>query len=298
MIEPIIIYLICILYLTHWETKMPKKTLLITLFVLWLMVWDVWAVDEPYDCGIQLPLWEHEQEMIEQGIGRVSPDPTLNLDYAKMGIQYLWYYCCRTGKLAKDCEKGPLEWPESFYLMDYLVDIGFRRLDGEPALTYGAIQVHPKWAERREKIRLIAEDVDEMKKYTPQTLLALYEEYWQPTGFTYDDLSSKYYLVCQEAEAVRNALDKTFGLWDSGSLGYEWCLALASQRINQENKYIKAIMLKNWLFQVQDNLHKYMQKFFSTNRLMNMMEKITMLSGYLSRIEAHLKEWIPNCTEE
>jgi hypothetical protein len=203
-------------------------------------------------------------------------------------------YCCQHEKnmigneRCKSFNNG-INFPESAYLYDHLIDVGFRILDGRSDLSYGINpdEIGKAW---RDFITKAAEEKDGT---TPQVILDMYKKYWvtrktlpgDKTGFiqNYNDvtqvsLKDKYFNLCQIMKEIYNQLpEKNIVIGDNEESFYAKCQSLAEKRISDEYLYTKVIISKKSNELLHTTTQAFLQNYFIQDKmavLINTINKI------------------------
>lgn len=213
-------------------------------------------------------------------------------------------HCCTSQKLIDKsyCNNVDVEWkfPQSPYLYDHLVDIGFRRLDAFPdeELRYG-LDADPTWKEWRDFITQAAESTEGP---TSKEIMEKYNELRTskkilPVNPTSDELKTviqsfndleqvsladKYNNICEIMRNIYEAIraDETIKIDVSSNQGYHAaCLSLAKKRINEEYVLAKYMMIKKSNELLYDVTKAYMHNYFIQEKLMDLAAVINKVKS-------------------
>jgi len=237
-------------------------------------------------------------------------------DALDRAIRNLTAYCCKDilkqwnkgpDARCKDSGKLPDDWPDSPYLFDHLVDVGLRRLD--VLNNYSDVQPDPTWYARRTFITGVATNPSII---VPKTITDAYSKYrtlsgawmfkkihlkienmdatelWKLqnflTGYNNENkisLADKYNNLCRIA---RNIYEKKpwqkITIWgdklSKGRSYYTDCQNMVAKRINQENTYVKGILINKATDMLQKNFQAIHKQF--------VQDKLTTLQTTISNI--------------
>jgi hypothetical protein len=255
----------------------------------------------------------------------VFPDDALT-----RAIKNLTAYCCedilkqweKPDERCSDPSLPKSNYPESPYLFDHLIDVGFRRL--EWINNYSDVQVDPTGYARRNAIKEIATNPsivapsEIVKIYTGYRSLApkrmfkkihLNMENMNATEAglvgqyinTYDtqvSLADKYNNLCRIARNIYERKPwKLISLWgdkiEKGRSYYSACQKIAANKISQENMYVKAILIKKAADMIADNFDTTLDKQFvqwNLSKLQSTIAKIKDLFQILVRQAPYCKK--------
>lgn len=226
-------------------------------------------------------------------LARGERNPVLFTDAdMQQAARYLGQYCCESISGQEGCD-ALLAWqnnyyPESPYIFDHLINIGMRKLDGIQehcdALGISCTATTDYQLEataRREKITEIAEDTE---WYPPLQIESLFKDYrWTNDTFLEKDtlLSNAYFLMCDEAVSIRNAIwgnseDTDRDLTDGKSLKTV-CDELVKKRYEMELQYVRTLMVEKWLQYMSQNLRSYLFDYYLENRMSDLVDKYNNL---------------------
>ncbi len=188
-------------------------------------------------------------------------------------------------------------YPNSPFLLDYLVNIGFRKLDAIDSQLYPQLEPDPVGLERRTKLKDLLEKQD--PSATPGEIRTLYDEYRsiEDEGV----LLGRYQQVCREAFNIWKALvapqrpdsNDTATQEIANSFNFR-CEQLAVKRTQQEASFIEAQMQKQGEYVVDEQIQKYLIEYFDQQRLEKLLEKVHKLVGIWGYIVRVVK-WTLTC---
>ncbi len=217
----------------------------------------------------------------------------------------LYAYCCKESLFAEntdaDCSVSRPVHLESPYLVDHLVDVGFRRLDVAGAysgqivdswakawyellhtttwtLTPLMVQAQYKKNWSLTHVPLLQDEAGDIKDYLP-----LY------TGFS---LRDKYYNLCYvikhayEDILQHDQLKWTIDIWDqySNSSFYTACMGLAKQRVWEELTFAQTIMIDRSNSALESTIQSYAIVNFVKDRLMALLDKLQSIVSLFGQI--------------
>lgn len=233
----------------------------------------------------------------------------------EVAFTHLWSYCCQQ-KLAKnycaDSNNLPSEVPESPYFFDHLVDLGFRKLDWDPAVSYQSILLDSWGAEWRKSITDLATSAEWSK---PEQILAYFQKYRKPENLFKDGsqlgcsnfslkpssqawLANRYLQVCSAAACiVQDGAFTTlwFGVTRSDTIKNN-CESMAFDRYKREVDYVESVSLYQSSKILADGFHSYMSDYFLQNRRVTLMEKFADMDSSFATVVQKVMEWTKQCS--
>lgn len=216
-----------------------------------------------YDCGLGMSDPDDLVKDIKEEIWKYK---VLKEDDVKDALKHLKSYCGKKWYIEDGGWSDKV--PESPRLMDHLIDVWFRKLDGISELAYW--ELDKDWEERRKKIKEIAED-PKWKK--PWEIFELFNKSRDVKLEKEDKIAQKYKYVCDEAYSSRMWMLNMF----SEETMKEWfdrCMNLANARINSEISYMKAVMVNKWIKYLVDAIHNYIINYYSEEKIPTVLEKM------------------------
>lgn len=230
-----------------------------------------------YDCSLAA---SNIDDLLKSLKNSISNFKVFKEDDIKLAHQHLKSYCCKKWFLGSDCDGWWSNTPESPYLFDQLIDVWFRKLDGDPNLSYGG-QLDSDGKQRREEVRKLAKDP---QWKNPGEILDLFNKYRDVKQTWTDKLSVKYNDTCEESRVIKMSFPQVF---DDESLdaGYSQCLSIASSRVNGEMTYVNYVMVYKWIKYLKDAIHNYLMDYFLKEKSMMVLEK-------LSEVQWKLWQWV------
>ncbi len=216
--------------------------------------------------------------------------------------------CCEGQNINKDvfCKWFPIKpYPNSEFFYDQLLDIWFRRLDGNSALAYD-LEPDARGKERREFITKAAED--KVGAVTAKTVLEKRNENWTRNKILPDNrtpqevksmvlnynssqitLADKYYNMCNIVANIYDNLrnDKKI-IVDSASASSnkKWflskCQTMANNRISDEASYTKIIAIKKSNELLHNTIQAYTQKYFVEEKMMVLLTLLNKVKSLFS----------------
>lgn len=230
------------------------------------------AVDTSFDCGQAPSLIKSLTNgtfstRFTEAFGDAYP-----VENARVAATHLLAYCCeKKWTNAEDCAgaglatvlPGSLLYAESPYLYDHLIDVGFRRLDGDEATQYPDAKLDDAGKTRRKNIRDYATATNGV---IPRIILEQYGMAWEveksipyssetnpdfktisKNRSTYG-LKNKYFTTCYLAQYINNGFISAHDVRESTTVGntdlYNSCIRLANTVIEKEFNYVKFVMIQ------------------------------------------------------
>jgi hypothetical protein len=206
-------------------------------------------------------------------------------------------YCCQLNKIGSDfCKsfQNSTYYPESAYLFDHLIDVGFRRLDGRSDLAYGLVP-DPTGKARRDFITKAAETTDGT---TAKTIMDTYKTYRTKkitlpgdiVNFitNYNTLSvvsleDKYMNLCEIMKDVYNKISEqkvVIGSYQNSF--YNKCQQLAEKRISDEYTYTKVLLSKKSNELLHSTTQAYIQKYFIQDKMLALIDTVNQIKSLFS----------------
>lgn len=174
------------------------------------------------------------------------------------------------------------DYPNSEYLYDHLLDIAFRRLDGFTWNYVYGMEPDIMWLEWRQFITKASKSIT---WDIAERIWVEYDKYRKLKYYKYDDnfllnynnldsvsLTDKYYLIC---DILQDLVNKNF-IWreKSDSDYYSKCRQLAYTRIENEDLYVKTIMIESSNQLLKSNFDAYLMKYFFQEKISSLKEKM------------------------
>jgi len=186
--------------------------------------------------------------------------------------------------------------PQSAYLFDHLVDMMLRRLDGNEALIYPDVAVHPQGKERRELMREYASNPDGVM---PAVVVNSTTEYWNTEEEGNGTLYRLYNEVCATADTHYRSLFRL----SSGSAGgreltraVELCNELVWERIQYELMYARMIINLQANRMLSKSMTTHLVDYYANNRLMTLQSSIAEMVGAFTTVNRFVVEWTRQCS--
>lgn len=274
----------------------------VILFAIILNIFCI--VKAEWDCDIAQP--ELDLEIAVQNVKDYLNNDNLVLDEQDVlqALRNLKNYCC---KLQDWCEEGESNWklPQSPFLFDQLIDVGFRKIDAFEDDLYQWVQPDEQGKERRD---FIGETAKDDKWSAPWYIIQKFQEYWKIGWWdilicspNYEWVSCRYQKACEDAQKITDyylklSTDKSFWdrYWDYKNLA---CSDIVSKRINREYNYIQKIIIDESIEFMSDNIHSYAVKYFTEDSLINwLFEKFANLQWYISQVFSKVGNGTFNCS--
>lgn len=276
-----------------------------------------YAADTSWDCALystkdsKLSSWE--------GTGFVEAMPKEALEKA---FDNLNKYCCEK-KINTSCEStnDSSVYPESLYLFDHILDVYLRRLDAKQDgenwkdLTYG-LDPDSLWKDWREFIIERGNDVggslpleiqkkyESMRKWSQNVLrFSQYSDEairnWKSSIelaiTTYDSwtLYDKYNLACDISKYINDNAMKATTLTTKE---YNLCKELTNNRINNENKYMKAILMQKANVLLTSSIKTYINTYLVGNKLDELQKIINNMNSSLFEVNKAIEKLTNQCS--
>lgn len=199
-------------------------------------------------------------------------------DVFNRAIDNLKAYCCDNyAEDIKTCDSldAVEDYPQSEFLYDHLIDIAFRRLDGFSWNYVYGLEPDVIGSEWR---KIIIESSMSVTWDVAARIWNEYDKYRRLKWYQYNDnflldynniekvsLADKYYLTC---DIVKNLIDDD-SLWreKSNDIYYDACRRLAYSRIQDENLYVKTVMISASNQLLKSSFDAYLVKYFVSEKL-------------------------------
>jgi len=254
--------------------KLSRIVIVLGMFLVGFSM--VMAQDECFLLKFNFSEWKKYTSSVLQK-NEILKEPELKKSYDLMNTYYFDKGNC---PIQQDYipEK---RYPNSPFLLDYLVNIGFRKLDAIDSQLYPQLSPDPVGLEWRSELKELLEK--QSPSATPGEIKSLYDSYWKVENGT---LLRKYKKVCKEAFDIWQALvapkrpdsmdTLTQIVFDNFSLR---CEELVLKRAHQEKAFIEAQMQQQWEYVVKEQTEKYLVEYFEQQRLENLLKKVHKLVG-------------------
>lgn len=260
-----------------------------------------------YDC--ELSFESSDNPKIQQ-IQAIYPKEDI-----QTALDNLKYYCCEKNLIAQaECPAKDANWQfvqkvyyaQSPRLMDHLIDVGFRKLDGDSAVQYSTATLDDKWVWRRKLIRDSAEAVNGV---SPNVILTNYKNYRDSDLQTIPThninnivnnrwnwwLANRYIATCDIAGFVQ---DRMYNYNNSrANKDVVNCKKLAWQVIDDEMNYMKYVMIQQWANFLASNIRTYTSDYFVNSKLREMIENFSKMQSNFLMINQKVQEWTQICTQ-
>ena len=239
-----------------------------------------------------------------QNINGLNYQAVFPPDALAKALENLKKDCCQESILDSTYCVGytdSIDYPQSPFLYDQLIDVGFRRLDGNSALTYG-LAPDPLGKTRRDFITQAAASGTGM---TARAVMTGYQKYRSRKAFlsridadenqtifsnfilNYNSpanvtLADKYYNLCQ---VMKDIYDKKIGgktIGEYNNSYYKSCQKLATKRINDEYTKTKTIMIEKSNALLHQTTLAYTQGYFIEDRMMTLITTINNIKSLFS----------------
>lgn len=280
---------------------MKKLILIVLTSIVLLWFTQTYAKAQKDDCKLAF----HKPIEIETNYSHLYSND--NISQAMMNLKK---YCCQTTSdpvYKEDCDKLNLDdtsYAESKFLLDHIIDIGLRSLDGFSNQCYN-IQVDEKAIKRREETTKWIWDGQE--NGLPIQLQNLHKQYrWNEVSFTsfkdavscknllpsWDDeysnlwLTSKYQMVCPMSVCLYQKWINSEYKIDLTEVKkwYEWCQKIVANRLADETLYVKSLIGHRSANLLKDTINAYVGKYFTERRMMNLQKTIFEITDLFDTI--------------
>ncbi len=246
-----------------------------------------------YDCGL---VWKYSKEDVLKKLTESNDYNILNKQEIELAYQHLKNYCCDLDVLKdSECSDKWDNYASSPMLFDHLIDIWFRKLDGDSSVSY--TKLDPDWKERFEQKK----EIFLQKEWKiPEIIFQKFSSFWKdPSNPSQNGkLLQKYYDLCNDIEKIYTRVPLSL----SSDFAKEYlnselaCRKLVSQRYRKEVDLISTIMIKQGKNRLIHNMKKYAKDDFSEDLLMNLFEKFAKFRGYFAVVYSKIVEWTANCS--
>jgi len=259
-----------------------------------LFLWLASAALSTNDCDKAISSWDEVTWEIKYG----NIYPYKNFLIAR---SHLLAYCCKE-KFRKDenykkyCTADlPINFPESDFFYDHLIDVWFRSLDvvgiydgqivdkdaqernifiTDPTKATTPIIIQNEYTKNRSQ-----------KRFLSNTTMSWYNEEAWLWGVT---LADKYVNLCYLIKRIYSD-EKLVGYIERNINSYKYykdCRMVANYRINQEYSLAKLLMAQASIRTLTDSIKSYAIDEFVQNRLMKLFDKLSDISELFSTISS------------
>lgn len=214
------------------------------------------------------------------------------------------------------------KFPRSSYIVDHLLDVMMRSLDGDPKLIYGTMQLDDKGQKYREDIREISYATNSI---TPLQVQLTYEKYrlpfWNPSVKTdsgspsstadqnfitslsdVDDwsLTTRYYAICNIVYHIMQKINQTklfefFSKPLNSEEIFNTCIEKIKKRLDGETAYVNMQMIEKGNKFLQDNFNAYTYKYFANTRLQELLEGFLYMQTTFGSVNSKVVEGTNQC---
>lgn len=213
-------------------------------------------------------------------------------------------YCCEQ-KMIRNTEKNTeickdqdiptgRHFPQSQYLFDHLVDVMFRRLDGNPELIYVDVPLHPRAIDWRKNIREYA--VVPEWKLPIELINAAMDDWVSPDA---DGLLFLYNTVCDVAYWYYESLawSKESPWAQATTRAYlDTCPVITQSIIQYELMYIRMVIDLLANRSLWHSMSTYLKDYYANNRLVNLQSTINEMVGAFTTVNRFYVEWTKQCS--
>ena len=232
-------------------------------------------------------------------------------------------YCCEK-KINTSCiatnDSGL--YPESIYIFDHILDVYLRRLDAKQDndnwkdLLYG-LEPDPLWKDWRE---FIIERGNDVEWSLPLEIQKKYESMWKGTQhilrfsqYTYKTINDwkaniksavnsydsrtlydKYNLACDLTKYVSENVIQSINLITTEE--YDNCKDLIKNRIDNENKYMKAILMQKANTLLTSSIKAYINTYFVGNKLSELQKIINDMNSSFFEVNKSTEKLTNECS--
>ena len=232
-------------------------------------------------------------------------------------------YCCEK-KINTSCiatnDSGL--YPESMYIFDHVLDVYLRRLDAKQDndnwkdLLYG-LEPDPLWKDWRE---FIIERGNDVEWSLPLEIQKKYESMWKGTQhilrfsqYTYKTINDwkaniksavnsydsrtlydKYNLACDLTKYVSENVIQSINLITTEE--YDNCKDLIKNRIDNENKYMKAILMQKANTLLTSSIKAYINTYFVGNKLSELQKIINDMNSSFFEVNKSTEKLTNECS--
>lgn len=232
-------------------------------------------------------------------------------------------YCCEK-KINTSCQatNDSSVYPESIYLFDHILDVYLRRLDAKQEndnwkdLTYG-LDPDSVWKDWREFIIERGNDVEwslpleiqkkyeSMRKGTQHILRFSQYTYTTIGGWvasvesavsSYDNwtLYDKYNLACDISKYISENLMQATNVVTTEE--YDSCKDLTKNRIDNENKYMKAILMQKANTLLTSSIKAYINTYLVGNKLSELQKIINDMNSSFFEVNKSVEKLTNECS--
>jgi len=232
-------------------------------------------------------------------------------------------YCCEK-KINTSCiaTNDSSLYPESIYIFDHILDVYLRRLDAKQDndnwkdLLYG-LEPDPLWKDWRE---FIIERGNDVEWSLPLEIQKKYESMWKGTQhilrfsqYTYKTINDwkaniksavnsydsrtlydKYNLACDLTKYVSENVIQSINLITTEE--YDNCKNLIKNRIDNENKYMKAILMQKANTLLTSNIKAYINTYFVGNKLSELQKIINDMNSSFFEVNKSTEKLTNECS--
>lgn len=254
-----------------------KTSKIYIILLIWLSLFSSFAsASETSDCDF---VDSTQQKKVIPKYSIIFPQ-----DVFDRSIENLRAYCCdKNADEMEICKTvgSVKDYPHSEFLLDHLLDIAFRRLDGATGNYMYNLEPDIAWLERRVFINKASLSItwDMAAKIWTE-----YEKYWRLKHYDYDDtffsdyndiekisLSDKYYLTCDVLSGMLNDMKWRYQMTNKY---YDECKELAYNRINRENFFFRNIAISTSNQLLKSTFNAYLVEYYVQNKLSVFKDKL------------------------
>jgi hypothetical protein len=307
-----------------------RKFLIINISIYILIFWYTFASDlndiDNWDCWfVQETTWGNFWSIFESRSWQnedIYPKESI-----KRALLNLKTYCCKKNIIWSDtprCKYDKENWlfletyPDSRFLYDHLVDVGFRRLDAMENLLYEWTTQDPIWKKWREFINKkweqeegttptdILPEFKEQRTINTNFILPYredgnynqqYQNEWISIASQYSTrpLINRYGNLCEIASYIYWYL--WLNLWNYTRSNWYWvCSSLSKNLIARNITFTKAIVLKKSNKILYDNLNTHITNYMSQTRLEKLKQTILWIVQAFNVINKKVIKLIKECS--
>lgn len=264
---------------------------------------------EDFDCGTYItplqqggePFKDVSERYAQTILSQLSQEATVLRIFTQRDLttamRHLHQACCDGTTTASDCEgidSLSQHFPESKYLIDHLIDIGMRKLDGvvEHCEAYDIDCTMPDTRIRsqqwREEITRIAED---REWHPPAAIDELFRKYrWDKQAIIADAsnpdgnvlLANAYSLMCNEVQAIFD--QKPWTIVDPENTAKGVCQIIANTRYDQEVSYVRTLLVEKWIDYLTQHMRSYMMDYLTINRFNSLTDSYVRLEWCMNTV--------------
>ncbi len=298
------------------------------------MLSGMWSVafalsESDTDCGIVRENIAAHGDISLEGFGVTIapshyPDPAILL-----ALRHLQSYCCKQRVFdprGDYCHTIRDDGPDSPYLIDHLVDVRLRMLDGDPAYNDPQL-VNDKGRAWRETMR---ENANKAEWLPPKQIYNDFATHWgSPVAamtytMVFDNISlwcsqfaeakdlwslrMEYHATCDIAYCLYHDMQSAdyrkqwrgIAQWASDPAKllawYQWCHSMVQQRVKDEASYVWLTMLEQANTFSNNLIRSYTQTYFMDNRFANLLKKFVEQQQWLEIITRKIGEGTAECS--